>query len=38
MTPYERRIVHTALQEIDDIETESFGEGDRRHIVIKVKE
>lgn len=38
MTPYERRIVHTALQEVEDIETESYGEGDRRHIVIKVKE
>lgn len=38
MTPYERRIVHTALQEIEGIETESFGEGDKRHIVIKVKD
>ncbi len=36
MTPYERMIIHTALQEYTDITTDSTGVGDRRHIVIKV--
>lgn len=34
MNPYERRIIHTAIQEIDGVSSHSVGEGDRRHIVI----
>jgi spoIIIJ-associated protein len=35
MNPAERRIVHMALREIDGIDTESRGEGQGRHIVVK---
>ena len=34
MNPYERRIIHTAIQEIDGVSSHSVGDGDRRHIVI----
>jgi spoIIIJ-associated protein len=34
MNPYERRIIHTAVQEIDGVSSHSVGEGERRHIVI----
>ncbi len=34
MNPYERRIIHTAVQEIEGVSSHSVGEGDRRHIVI----
>ncbi len=34
MNPYERRIIHTAIQEIDGVSSHSVGEGERRHIVI----
>lgn len=34
MNPYERRIVHTAVQEIEGVYSKSIGEGARRHIVI----
>lgn len=34
MNPYERRIIHTAIQEIEGVSSHSVGEGDRRHIVI----
>ncbi len=34
MNPYERRIIHTAIGEIEGIASESQGDGDRRHIVI----
>ncbi len=34
MNPYERRIIHTAIQEINGVSSHSVGEGDRRHIVI----
>lgn len=37
MTAYERRIIHTALQERTLVETESTGEGEKRHVVIKFK-
>lgn len=34
MNPYERRIIHTAVQEIEGVSSHSVGEGDRRHVVI----
>lgn len=34
MNPYERRIIHTAVQEIEGVVSNSRGEGDRRHVVI----
>ncbi len=34
MNPYERRIVHTAIQGIEGVTSKSVGEGSRRHIVI----
>ncbi|MBI5412867.1 KH domain-containing protein [Candidatus Peregrinibacteria bacterium] len=39
MSPYFRRVVHTALTGpgFEDITTESVGEGDRRAVTIKVK-
>jgi len=37
MNPYERRIVHSALQGRELVETESMGEGEKRHVVIKFK-
>lgn len=36
MTPYERRIVHMALQGDDRVFTESEGEGSNRHVVVCV--
>lgn len=35
MTPYERRIIHITLQDREDVTTESTGEGERRHVVVK---
>lgn len=35
MNAYDRRIVHTTLQERDDVTTESTGEGEKRHVVVK---
>ena len=35
MNAYERRIVHTTLQEREDVTTESTGEGEKRHVVVK---
>lgn len=35
MNAYIRRIVHTTLQDRDDVTTESTGEGEKRHVVIK---
>ena len=35
MNAYTRRIVHTTLQSRDDVTTESTGEGEKRHVVIK---
>lgn len=37
MSSYERRICHMAASKIEGIETESEGEGEERHIVIKPK-
>jgi spoIIIJ-associated protein len=34
MKPYDRRVVHIALQKFDDLQTESFGEGRDRHVRI----
>lgn len=34
MNPYERRIIHTAVQEIDGVVSNSVGEGNRRRVVI----
>lgn len=34
MNPYERRIIHTAIQAIDGVESSSFGEGVERRVVI----
>ena len=36
MSPWQRRIVHMAVQEMQEVESESIGEGRDRHIVIKV--
>ena len=35
MNAYERRIVHMELASRPDIKTESFGEGQERHIIVK---
>lgn len=37
MNPYERRIIHTAVQEIDGVVSGSFGEGSARRVVIGVE-
>lgn len=37
MPPNERRIVHMALAEYEDISTESTGEGDQRRVVVALK-
>ena len=37
MSPYERKIIHSALQENSRIETYSIGEGDNRRVVIAKK-
>jgi spoIIIJ-associated protein len=34
MSPYERRIIHVALRQRDDVSTQSVGEGDRRRVTI----
>lgn len=34
MNPYERRIIHTAVQEIEGVVSNSFGEGSARRVVI----
>lgn len=37
MNPYERRIIHTAIQEIEGVVSNSFGEGSGRRVVISVE-
>ena len=37
MNPYERRIIHTAVQEIEGVVSNSFGEGSSRRVVIAVE-
>jgi len=37
LNPFERRIIHTCLSENKDIVTESEGEGNNRHLIIKPK-
>ena len=37
MPPNERRIIHMALSENDDISTESTGEGEQRRVVVALK-
>jgi spoIIIJ-associated protein len=37
MPPHERRIVHIALADSNDISTESIGEGEERRVVISLK-
>lgn len=34
MSSFERRVIHLALSEYDDIKTESFGEGRERHVKV----
>ena len=34
MTPFERKVVHDAIAEIEGVTTESSGEGKNRHVVI----
>ena len=38
MNSYERRLVHNIINEYPNLETESFGEGKDRHVVIKYVE
>ncbi|MDD6478515.1 MAG: Jag N-terminal domain-containing protein [Oscillospiraceae bacterium] len=37
MNPYERRIIHTAVQNIEGVVSNSFGEGSGRRVVIAVE-
>lgn len=38
MSSYERRVCHMAASNMEGISTESEGEGEERHIVIKLKQ
>ena len=38
MNPYERRIIHTAIQEIEGVSSHSVGSGDNRRVVITLDE
>ncbi len=37
MNPYERRIIHSALQHVEGIDTHSEGEDPYRRVVIQAK-
>lgn len=37
MNPYERRIIHTAVQEIEGVTSASFGDGSARRVVIGIE-
>ncbi len=37
MPSFERKIIHTYLSQMEDLATESQGEGNERHIVVKIK-
>lgn len=37
MNPYERRIIHTAVQDIEGVVSNSFGDGAARRVVISVE-
>jgi spoIIIJ-associated protein len=37
LSPSQRRMVHLELSKIDDVETESFGEGSERYLSVRVK-
>src|SRR3990172_1360376 len=37
LTPAQRRVIHMALSEDSEIETESQGEGEERYLVVKPK-
>ena len=37
MNPYERRIIHSALQGNDAVDTHSEGDEPNRHVVITIK-
>ncbi|MBI2338154.1 hypothetical protein HYU95_03125 [Candidatus Daviesbacteria bacterium] len=36
-SPWQRRIVHMVISEMEGVESESAGEGRDRHIIIKIK-
>ena len=38
MNPYERRIIHSALQKNNEVSTHSEGDEPRRHLVITLKQ
>lgn len=38
MSSYERMLVHSFLQDVEDIVTESTGEGKERRVVVKISE
>lgn len=38
MSPWQRRVVHMAVEEAGNLSTESVGEGRDRHVVIKLKD
>lgn len=37
MSPYERRIIHTAIQDVEGVESNSIGEGENRRVVIHLE-
>ena len=37
MSPWQRRVIHMVIEEMDGVISESAGEGRDRHIVIKIK-